>query len=157
MKKCRITDLLIFILSAELVGVLSSLFAGNISEAYQTLEKPPLSPPAIVFPVVWTILYALMGISACIIYCSDAEKKQKNSALRTYRIQLLVNFLWSIVYFRFQALWTSVIVITALLALIIVMIVKFYRIDKTAAFLNIPYLVWVLFATYLNVATAVIN
>ncbi len=157
MKKCKISDLLIFILSAELVGVLSSLFAGNIGEAYQTLEKPPLSPPAIVFPIVWTILYALMGISACIIYGSNAEKKQKDSALRTYRIQLLVNFLWSIVYFRFQALWTSVIVITALLVLIVVMIVKFYRIDKTAAFLNIPYLVWVLFASYLNVATAVIN
>lgn len=157
MKKCKISDLLIYILSAELVGVMSSLFAGNIGDTYLMLEKPPLSPPGIVFPIVWSILYALMGISVCIIASSDADKKEVQSALRIYCVQLLVNFSWSIVYFRFQALWTSVIVILALLALIIVMLVKFYKINRTAAFINIPYLVWVIFASYLNIATAILN
>ena len=157
MKKCKISDLLIFILSAELVGVASSLLSGNFSGIYTNLEKPPLSPPGIVFPIVWTILYALMGISACIIYSSNAEQKEKQSALRTYWLQLVVNFFWSIVFFRFQALWTSVIVIITLLVLIIVMIVKFGRINRIAAYLNIPYLIWVIFAAYLNIATAVIN
>ncbi len=157
MKKCKISDLLIFILSAELVGVLSSLFSGNFGDVYSTLEKPPLSPSGIVFPIVWTILYALMGISACIIYCSNAEQKEKQSALRTYWIQLIVNFFWSIVFFRFEALWTSVIVILALLILIIVMIVKFFRIERVAAYINIPYLAWVAFAAYLNIATAILN
>ena len=157
MKKCKISDLLIFILSAELVGVLSSLFAGDFGAVYQTLEKPPLSPPAILFPIVWTILYALMGISSCIIYSSPAEQKQKQTALRVYWIQLLINFSWSIAFFRFQALWTSVVIILALLAAIILMIVKFGRISRAAAILNIPYLLWVIFASYLNIATAVIN
>lgn len=157
MKKCKISDLLIFILSAELIGVLSSIFAGDFGAVYQTLEKPPLSPPAILFPIVWTILYALMGISACLIYSSTAEQKQKQIALRVYWIQLLINFSWSIAFFRFQALWTSIIIILALLALIIVMIVKFSRISRAAAFLNIPYLLWVIFASYLNIATAIIN
>lgn len=157
MKKCKISDLLIFILSAELAGVLSSLFSGNFGDIYSTLEKPPLSPPGIVFPIVWTILYALMGISACIVYSSYAEQKQKQSALRIYWIQLIVNFFWSIVFFRFMALWTSVIVILALLVLIIVMIVKFFRIERAAAYINIPYLAWVAFAAYLNIATAIIN
>lgn len=157
MKKCKISDLLIYILSAELVGVVSSLFAGNFSDIYLTLDKPPLSPPEIVFPIVWSILYALMGASACIIGASNADKKEVQSALRIYCIQLLVNFSWSIVFFRFQAFWTAVIVIVALLVLIIVMIVKFYRINRVAAFINIPYLVWVIFASYLNIATAIIN
>ena len=157
MKKCKISDLLIYILTAELVGVLSSLFAGNFGDTYLMLEKPPLSPPGIVFPIVWSILYALMGISACIIGASDAGKNDIQTALRIYCIQLLVNFSWSIVYFRFMALWTAVIVIIALLALIILMTVKFYRINRAAAFINIPYLLWVVFASYLNIATAIIN
>lgn len=156
-KKCKVSDLLIYILSAELVGVASSLFAGNFGDIYLTLERPPLSPPGIVFPVVWSILYALMGASACIIGASNTDKKDIQSALRIYCIQLLVNFSWSIVFFRFQALWTAVIVIIALLILIIVMIVKFYRINRAAAFINIPYLLWVIFAGYLNIATAIIN
>ncbi len=157
MKKNNIYDLLIFVLSAELAGVLSSLIAGNLGELYSAFLKPPLSPPGLVFPIVWTILYALMGISAFLINTSDAEPVRIKSALRTYCLQLFVNFLWPIVFFRFQALWASTIVIAVLIILVIIMTVKFAKIRPLAALINIPYIIWLLFAAYLNTATAVLN
>ena len=157
MKKNNLYDLLIFTLSAELAGVLSSLFAGNIGAVYQTLEKPPLSPPSWVFPIVWIILYALMGISAYLVYRSDSEPVRVKSALRVYWLQLLVNFSWSIVFFRFQAFWAAFVVLIILLILVITMLVKFAKIRPASALLNVPYLLWLIFAGYLNVATAILN
>lgn len=157
MKKNNLYDLLIFTLSAELAGVLSSLFAGNISAVYQTLEKPPLSPPDWVFPVVWIILYALMGISAYLVYRSDSEPVRVKSALRIYWLQLLINFSWSIVFFRFQAFWAAFVVLIILLILVITMLVKFAKIRPAAALVCVPYLLWLLFAAYLNVTTALLN
>lgn len=157
MKRNKVYDLLIFVLSAELTGVLSSLISGGGRTLYSTLEKPPLSPPGWVFPVVWTILYALMGISAFLIYHSDGEPVRVKSALRTYVLQLIVNFSWSIFFFRFEALWASVAVIAILIILVIAMIVKFAKIRPAAALINIPHLVWLLFAAYLNIATAILN
>lgn len=157
MKRNNLYDLLIFVLSAELAGVLSSLFSGDISTVYDTLEKPPLSPPAWVFPIVWIILYALMGISAFIVYRSDGEPVRVKSALRVYWLQLVVNFSWSIVFFRFQAFWAAAVVLAILLVLVITMLVKFAKIRPAAALINVPYLLWLLFAGYLNVATAVLN
>ena len=157
MKKNNLYDLLIFTLSAELAGVLSSLFAGNISAVYQTLEKPPLSPPDWIFPIVWIILYALMGIAAYLVYRSDSEPVRVKSALRIYWLQLLINFSWSIVFFRFQAFWAAFVVLIILLILVITMLVKFAKIRPAAALVSVPYLIWILFAAYLNVATAVLN
>ena len=94
MKKQKITELLIFIIATELVGALSGLMAGNSFSFYKELIKPPLSPPGWLFPVMWAILYALMGISAFMIYTSDAKEKCK--ALVIYGTQLFVNFMWSI-------------------------------------------------------------
>ena len=157
MKRNNLYDLLIFTLSAELAGVLSSLFAGNIGAVYQTLEKPPLSPPDWVFTVVWIILYALMGISAFLVYHSGAEPVRVKSALRIYLLQLVVNFSWSIVFFRFQAFWAAAVVLAILLILVITMLIKFAKIRPAAALISVPYLIWILFAAYLNVATAVLN
>lgn len=157
MKRNNLYDLLIFVLSAELAGVLSSLFAGDISAVYQTLEKPPLSPPDWVFPIVWIILYALMGISAYLVYRSDAEPVRVKSALRVYWLQLVVNFSWSIVFFRFQAFWAAFVVLAILIILVITMLVKFAKIRPAAALVNVPYLLWLLFAAYLNVTTALLN
>ena len=157
MKRNNLYDLLIFVLSAELAGVLSSLFAGDISAVYKTLEKPPLSPPDWVFSVVWIILYALMGISAYLVYRSDSEPVRVKSALRIYWLQLLVNFSWSIVFFRFQAFWAAFVVLIILLILVITMLVKFAKIRPEAALVNVPYLLWLLFAAYLNVTTALLN
>ncbi len=153
----KTTDILLYIVSAEVAGLVSALLSGDFSSFFTKYDEPALLPPSWLFPVVWVILYALMGYSAYRIDASSADRKDKRRALTVYWIQLLVNFSWSIVFFRFEALILSSAVIVALLALIVLMIILFYRIDKIAAKLNIPYLAWVAFATYLNIATAIIN
>lgn len=155
--KINKTDLLLFIITAQLAGVLSALFSGSGSGFYTRLARPPLSPPAWLFPVVWTILYTLMGISAYMIYSSKDDEEEKRKALTVYWVQLFVNFSWSIVFFRFRLLAASVAVIIALIVLIAGMIKMFKNIRPIAGNLNIPYLVWVLFAAYLNIAVAIIN
>lgn len=157
MKKTKITDLLIFIVGTELVGVLSGIIAGNSFSFYKEIVRPPFSPPGWIFPIVWIILYALMGISAYFIYTSKATVRQKNFALAVYAIQLVVNFLWSIVFFRLKMLGFSVAIILLLLLLIVVMICVFYRIRPVAAYLNIPYLLWTAFASYLNIGVLILN
>ncbi len=155
MKKGKVTELLIFIVAAELVGALSRLLSGNSFSFYNELIKPPLSPPGWLFPVMWAILYALMGISAFMIYISDAKERSK--ALVLYGAQLFVNFTWSIVFFRFRMPGISVAVILTLLALIVAMIVIFRRIRPAAAYLNIPYLIWIIYASYLNIGVFLLN
>ncbi len=155
MKKAKITEMLIFIVSAELVGALSALLTGNNFSFYSELAKPPLSPPGWVFSVVWSVLYALMGLSAFLVYNSGSAGKR--TALTLYIAQLFVNFLWSIVFFRFHALVLSAVVILVLLGLIILMIIMFHRIRPLAAYINIPYLLWVVFASYLNIGAAILN
>lgn len=160
MKKHSIVDLLIYIVSAEAVGALSALFSGglgNFGDFYTKYEKPPFLPPSWIFPVVWTILYALMGISAYLIKTSCGDEYRVSRALKLYWVQLAVNFSWSIVFFRFEALWAAVVVILVLLALIIAMILSFKKIRPLAAYINIPYLLWVTFASYLTIAIAIIN
>ncbi len=157
MKKRKITELLIFIISAELTGALSALIAGDTSEFYSELVKPSLAPPGFLFPIVWTILYALMGISAFLIYETDAEESVKKNALLVYAIQLFVNFTWSIIFFRFEMPGLSSIVIVALFILVAVMISRFCKIRPAAAYINIPYLIWVGFASYLNIAIWLLN
>ncbi len=157
MKKRSISDMLIFIISAEVAGAVSALLSGSFSDFFDKYKEPPLLPPAWLFPVVWTILYAVMGYSAYLIHSSAADADKRKSALTIYWIQLAVNFSWSIIFFRFEAMWAAFAVILALWVLIITMILKFRKISPLAAYINIPYLAWVTFATYLNLATAVIN
>lgn len=154
-KKINVTDLLLFIVTAQLAGTVSALASGGFSGFYLQLEKPPLSPPAWLFPVVWTALYTLMGISAYLIYSSDDGGKK--NALAVYWVQLGVNFLWSIVFFRFMLLNAAVAVIILLLILIAMMIKMFRDIRPAAGYINIPYLAWAAFAAYLNIAFAIIN
>lgn len=156
MKRSKITNLLIFIISAELIGVLSAVFSGgNFRSFYSSLNQPPFAPPAWLFPVAWGILYALMGISAFLIDESGHDLKRK--ALTIYWVQLFVNFLWSPVFFGFKSLTGAVVVIALLLILIIVMMVYFGKIRKSALYLNIPYLLWVMYATYLTIGVRVLN
>lgn len=156
-KKYNITELLIFIVGTELVGALSALLSGNFSEFYNSLVQPPFAPPGWIFPVVWAILYAVMGFSAYLVYSSDNDKAQIRTALTIYAIQLFINFSWSIVFFRFNLLTASSAVIIALLIMVGVMIISFWRITPLAGYINIPYLIWVAFATYLNIGVAVLN
>ena len=157
MKKHNISDMLIYIISAEVIGAVSALLAGGFSDFFNKYEEPPLLPPGWLFPVVWTILYAVMGYSAYLVKHSYGETAQKKTALTIYWTQLALNFMWSIIFFRFEALWLAFVVIMALWVLIIAMIMSFRKISPLAAYINIPYLLWVTFAAYLNLATALIN
>lgn len=157
MYKHKLPSLLFYIVTAELVGGISALITGSFSDFFLKYQKPPLLPPGWVFPVVWIILYALMGYSAYLISQSNTPSDKKRNALTVYWLQLFFNFWWSILFFRFELLWVAVADIVILLLLVAVMTVLFYRINKKSGLINIPYLLWVAFATYLNIATAVIN
>lgn len=133
-----------------LVGTVAGLLTRNAMMEFGILNKPPLSPPGWLFPVVWTLLYTLMGISAYLIKVSDANPDEKSNALMIYNYQLIVNFLWSIFFFNFGWYLFSFFWILLLWVLIILMIRSFDNISQTAAYLNIPYLLWVTFAAYLN-------
>lgn len=157
MKKRSVIDILIWIIGAELVGAVSALLSGGFSDFYMKYRQPPLLPPAWLFPVVWTVLYAVMGFSAYLIYSSDADLSKRKKALTVYFIQLALNFSWSIIFFRLEMLWAAFGVILLLWLMIIVMIVVFRSISSAAAYMNIPYLLWVSFAAWLNFMTAWVN
>ena len=157
MKKFKLTDLLIFVVTAELVGALSALLSGDFTSFYSEMIRPPLSPPPWLFPVVWAILYALMGVSAYMIWNNRKSEIRRSSALRLYYIQLAVNFSWSIFFFRFRALGLAAAVAVILFLLVGAMILSFRRISPLAARLNIPYLVWLGFASYLAAAIYFLN
>lgn len=142
------STLIISILIPLAVGTLSALFSGNMS-LYSTINKPPASPPGALFPIVWLILYILMGISSYLIYSSNDPNKY--SALKTYALQLFFNFWWSILFFRFSLYLFAFFWLLAMIALIVIMIRQFYQIRPLAAYLQIPYLIWCLFAAYLNI------
>ena len=133
-------------------GIVGFLISGSID--YNTLNKPPLSPPSITFPIVWTILYILMGISYGILKDKDLVNSKINFI---YYLQLFVNVFWSIFFFTLKWRLFSIIWILLLVVLVIIMIVKFYKLNKVAGILQIPYLLWILFATYLNVSIYLLN
>ena len=154
--KQKWTNLLLFIVGTELVGVLSAMLSGgNFSAFYRSLHQPPFAPPGWLFPVMWSILYVLMGISAFQIW--ESHSFRKKNALILYGVQLFANFLWSPVFFGLKSLWGAAVVVIAMLVLVIAMIVMFFRIRKSAAYLNIPYLLWTAFATYLTIGILVLN
>ena len=133
------------------VGALSALFTRNNMDIYSEVATPPLSPPAILFPLVWTFLYILMGISAAAIYTSrSASVSQRKRTLYTYAASLVVNFFWSIIFFNMRAFAFAFVWLLLLLYLIIKTILQYREIEPTAAYLQIPYALWVAFAGYLN-------
>ena len=156
MKKIKWTDLIIFIVTAELVGALSALLSGQHKDFFNSLEHPPLTPPAIVFPIVWAILYALMGIGAYLVYVSE-DSGIRTFSLRIYTIQLAVNFSWSIIFFRFELLGLAAVVAVLLAVLVAAMVWAFYRTRPLAGTINLPYLAWSIFASYLARGNAVLN
>ena len=139
------------------VGLLSAFFTrGNMN--LSSIRQPPLSPPAFLFPVVWTILYILMGISAAMIFNEKSNMPDEvRNALSTYASSLIVNFAWSIIFFNFGAFFIAFIWILLLEFLILKTIKEYSAINKTAALLQIPYAVWVAFAGYLTLAITILN
>lgn len=146
-----------WILFAEAVGALSGWLTRSGTQQYgTTIVQPPLSPPGFVFPIVWTILFALMGIGAARVYSAPAST-ERSRALLIFLVQLAFNFLWSIFFFGLGAYGFSFLWLVALWGLIVLMIVTFRKVDPLAALLQIPYLLWVTFAAYLNVGVWLLN
>ena len=133
-------------------GIVGWLISSSID--YNSLQKPPLAPPSIVFPIVWTILYVLMGVSYGILKSNDLTNADID---KIYYLQLGVNAFWSIFFFLLKWRLFSAIWIVFLAVLVAVMIYKFYKQNKTAGLIQIPYLLWVLFATYLNIGIYLLN
>ena len=140
------------------VGGLSALLTRGSMDIYETLKTPPLSPPSVLFPIVWSVLYILMGISAAKIWTDPfAFGTEKRSALWTYGISLAVNFLWSIIFFNMRAFGLAFFWLLLLLLLVIRTIMKYYPISPKAALLQIPYALWVTFAGYLTLGIWILN
>lgn len=138
------------------VGALSALLTGNSMADFAALNQPPLSPPGWLFPIVWTILYTLMGIASYLVYTSDKPARAK-TALTAYGIQLFFNFFWSIFFFRLEWYTFAFVWLIVLWLLIAVTGLLFYRINKTAGLLILPYFLWVTFAAYLNLGIVILN
>ena len=146
-----------YIVLTEAVGIIAGILIRDGTKIYsETITKPPLSPPAILFPIVWTILYAVMGFSAARISLSPPTAARKR-ALYVYFAQLIFNFFWSIIFFSFQAFGVAFFWLLVLWALILWMILAFKKINPLAGYLQIPYLIWVTFAGYLNLGVWVLN
>ena len=148
-KKIWVKSILIPVVLGGIVGLLISNFMD-----YNTLQKPPLSPPGFLFGIVWTILYILMGVSYGIL---DTKKLVDSKVNWIYCTQLFVNLLWPIIFFVFKLRLFAAFWIVALLLLIIYMIIVFYRKNKLSAYLQISYLIWTAFATYLNIGVYLLN
>lgn len=138
------------------VGGVSALITMDAMKSFGSLNQPPLSPPAWLFPLVWSILYVLMGIASYLVLVSDKPARAK-TALTVYGVQLFFNFFWSIIFFNFEAYLFAFIWLIILWVLIIITAVLFFGINKTAGYLMIPYILWVTFAAYLNLAIYLLN
>ncbi len=139
------------------VGGISGWITSGSMKLFEQVNKPPLSPPGWLFPVVWTILYLLMGIASYLIAVSGEEEGKKRSALGWYGLQLIANFLWPIFFFNLQWFFFAFLWLLLLWLLIIQTIRAFYEVSERAAYLLIPYLIWVTFAGYLNLGIWLLN
>ena len=148
---------LISILIPLAVGGLSAFLTRNDMDLYRNIITPPLSPPSWLFPVVWSLLYILMGISSARVYLSCSDKKAREHGLLSYGISLFMNFMWSIIFFKFgyflfAALWLGV-----MLFFILRTVYYYSKADPLSAKLQIPYIIWSSFALYLNIAIYLLN
>ena len=139
------------------VGALSGLLSmGGMRDYAESVAKPTLTPPGWLFPVAWTILYTLMGISSTRIWLTP-KSDARDRGLNLYVVQLIVDFFWSLIFFNAQAFGFAAIWLILLIALVVLMIYQFYKVNKRAALLQIPYLLWLLFALYLNIGVWTLN
>ncbi len=155
--KTKTKQLIIAIAIPLIVGALSAWLTMGSMEDFRALNQPPLSPPNWLFPVVWTILYTLMGIASYLVYRNDENPALRKNALTVYAIQLAFNFLWSIVFFNFGWYLFAFIWLIALWILIFINIKQFYQLSKPAAYMLVPYIIWVSFALYLNFGIYLLN
>ncbi len=140
------------------IGGFSAFLTRENMNLYDEINSPPLSPPAFLFPVVWTILYVLMGVGSALIWFKRAEDKDTaDRGLMIYAVSLFFNFVWSLIFFNFKAYLFAFVWLLALLTLIILTIVNYKRLCPIAAYLQMPYVLWVAFAGYLNFGVCLLN
>lgn len=150
-------SIVFWVILSEAVGLLAGLLTRNATEIYgQIAAKPPLAPPGWLFSVVWTILYALMGIGAGLV-ANQVTDESRNRSLNLMVAQLIVNFFWPLLFFNAQAYGLALLWLLLLLLLVIWMTLEFRKVSPLAALLQIPYIIWLLFATYLNAAVWYLN
>ena len=138
-------------------GAVSGFFTRNGMKVFARLDKPPLSPPGWLFPVVWSILYVMMGIASYLIYQMDAKDEDVKKSMKLYLIQLGVNFFWPILFFRFEWYLAAFLWLVLLWILIFRTMHQYKKLSKTACYLMLPYLLWVTFAGYLNLGIYFLN
>lgn len=155
--KFNIGDLIISILITLGGGLVIGYITSNASKQYVNLNKPMFAPPSWVFPIVWIILYILIGIAAYRIYQIKKQGKNTKNALVYYSIQLILNFLWSIIFFKLQLYGVAFIELVILLIFIFITSIKFFKVDKVAGFLMLPYILWSLYASILNLFVWILN
>ena len=160
MKKNNTVTLIIAIIIPLVVGGMSSFLTKDAMMIFDSVKKPPLSPPGILFPIVWTILYVMMGVSSYLIYKEKDNvnvKVEVKNLFIIYTVQLVFNFSWSIIFFKFAMYKFAFVWLLILWALVLLYIIKSYKINKVASYLMIPYLVWMTFAGYLNIMIEIMN
>ena len=151
----KLKKILLYLAATFAFGVIGALLGGGTGQIYTSLNKPPLSPPGIVLPIVWSILYQLMGIGA---YFLSNEKNPKSSfLLKIYWVQHILNALWPLIFWRLRAYEFAAVIIVALIILVVILTIGSFKINKLSAILFLPYIVWLLFALYLNIGIAVLN
>ena len=157
MKKQTLKTYVFWIALSEAVGILSGLLSrSGMMEFGEAVLQTPLSPPAIVFPIVWTILYALMGISAARVSLAP-QSASRSRGLYLFITQLIVNFFWSLIFFNTGAYGFALLWLLLLWVLVLWMILTFRKVDPIAAWLQVPYLLWLTFAAYLNYGVWMLN
>ena len=155
--KIKWKTLIVCIAIPLLVGGASGFITMGSMEDFEALAQPPLSPPGWLFPVVWGILYTLMGIASYLVITSGGPQKQINTAITVYAVQLIFNFFWSVFFFNLNLFYFSFAWLIALWLLIIATLLLLSRLSPAAGYLIIPYLLWVSFAAYLNLGVAMLN
>lgn len=154
----KIKTYIVSVIIALAVGGLSALYTMENMDLYSTINKPALVPPAIVFPVVWAILYILMGISSADVYVNrEINKEAASKGLWVYAASLIVNFFWSIIFFNMREFVFAFIWLLLLLILVIITVINYKKIKPLAAYLQIPYIIWLIFAGLLNILIVFIN
>lgn len=154
----KIFIFILFLFLPLIGGKISAIFTGDIGLQYSLINQPAFSPPAIAFPVVWTVLFLLMGVSSWMVYNTAIKRKlDPQYFLIPYAIQLAINYLWSPIFWRLNTFWPGAWLALLLTAAVLWMILRFIYIKPLAAWLQTPYLLWCIFASYLSFGVAILN
>ena len=156
MKKRTVVNVLL-VVTPLLIGIASSILTRDMMLEYGNLNKPFLAPPTILFPIAWTVLYLLMGIGAALIYSKEEYKGNRSTGITLHIAQLILNFFWSIIFFNMGQYYFAFVWLVILWLVVFSMLMNYRKISQTAFFLNVPYIVWLTFAGYLNLAVAILN